>query len=341
MIEADSICRIDPTSRRSRDGPATAAGRQRANNLAVWTELVSVAAFGIVLVAVGLASGGGEGVHNLTSTSPVDASGYWALFGPFAGTVVLGAFTFTGFDSAAALADETQNPQRAVPLGIIRASVAAALMGLLFLIGVTVAGQGDWAAIGAAASPVGHIAQDRLGSVLGNTFIVFVAIAIFANSMLQTMVASRLIWAISRDNRFPGSSIFHRVQKASGTPANAIMLATLIEIVVIVGFTTFSDLIASVLIPVGVYGVISVAYLFRRSRFPVMPGAFSLGRFDLAAALGACAWTVLILVLVIGREENHKPALVAAGVFASGLIWWAVLRFTAPRRLLHEGERAK
>ncbi|WP_155349393.1 hypothetical protein [Acrocarpospora pleiomorpha] len=49
---------------------------------------------------------------------------------------------------------------------------------------------------------------------------------------------------------------------------------------------------------------------------------------------------MLVLVLMIGREENHKPALVAAGAFASGLAWWVA----APRRLPHgsvEGERAK
>ncbi|GAA1018373.1 hypothetical protein Aple_074650 [Acrocarpospora pleiomorpha] len=46
--------------------------------------------------------------------------------------------------------------------------------------------------------------------------------------------------------------------------------------------------VVSELIPVGVNGVISVAYLFRGSRLPVMSGTFSLGRFDLAAALGAC-----------------------------------------------------
>lgn len=306
----------------------------RVNNLAVWTELFSVAVFGIVLIIIGLATSDGGGVSNLGSTAPVGDAAYWGLFGAFASTIVLGTFTYTGFDSAAALSDETRDPQRSVPLGIVRASVLSAGMGMLFLIGITMAARGDWAGIGEAASPVGFIAQDRLGSALGNVFIIFVVIAVFANSMLQTMVASRLIWAISRDGRFPGSSIFHRVQPQSGTPANSIMLAAVIEVIIIIGFNKFTDLIvASALIPVGVYGVISVAYLVRRSRFPVRAGAFSLRQFDLPVAVGACVWTVLVLVLMIGRPENHKPALIAAAVFASALVWWAILRIWAPQRL--------
>lgn len=249
-------------------------------------------------------------------------------------TVVLGAFTFSGFDSAAALSDETEQPQRAVPLGIIKASVASAFLGMLFLVGITVAGRGGWDVIGAQASPVGYIAQDRLGTVIGDLFIVCVAIAVFANSLLQTTVASRLIWAISRDGRFPASHVLHRVQKRSNTPANAILLATAVELVVIVFLQRLNDLlVASALIPIGVYGSVAVTYVIRRSRFPVQPGGFSLGRWDQPVAIAAVVWSVLIAILLVGRPENYKSAVIAVAVFASGLVWLAALRIFAPDRL--------
>lgn len=305
------------------------------NNLAVWTELFSVAVFGLVFVVIGLVSAEpGAGTGGLWSSDPVGDAGYWGLFGAFFGTVLLGAFTFTGFDSAAALADETQEPHRAVPTGIIRAVVISAVIGMLFLLGITLAAPGDWEAVGGATSPVGFIAQERLGIVLGNVVIIFVAIAIFANSLIQSTVASRLIWAISRDGRFPASGIFHRVQSSTGTPINAIALVAVIEIGIAIAFTRLSDLVAaSALIPAAVYLVICVAYVLRRSRFPVHPGGFSLGRFDLPIALAACAWSLFLMVLLVGPEENHKPAAIAAGVFASGLAWWLVLRIFAPDRL--------
>jgi amino acid transporter len=256
------------------------------------------------------------------------------LFGSFASTVVLGAFTFSGFVSAAALSDETQNPQRSVPLGIIRASVASAVLGMIFLIAVTMAGRGSWGAIGGEASPVGFIAQNRMGTALGDIFIVCVAIAIFGNSLLQTTIASRVIWAVSRDDIFPASHVFHKVNRRMGTPANAILLAMVCEIVVALLLTHLSLLlVASSLIPVGVYGAVTVAYLVNRKRFPVQSGGFSLGRFDVPVTVAALAWSIFLVVLLAVPKANHKPALVAIGVFASGLIWWAILRIFAPERL--------
>lgn len=307
----------------------------RTNNVAVWTELASVGVFAIVFLIIGLvAAEAGGGVDSLGSTEPAAAENYWGLFGAFFGTVLLGAFTFTGFDSAAALADETEHPYSAVPKGIVRATVLSAVMGMLFLIGITVAAPGDFTAVGEAASPVGFVAQERLGTFLGNVVIVSVMIAIFANSLIQTTVASRLIWAISRDGRFPASGLFHRVAERTGTPMNAILLAAGLQVLVAVFFTRLSDLIAaSALIPVGVYLVISVAYALRRKRFPVAPGGFSLGRWDGPVAIGAIAWGVFLIVLLVGPEANHKPALIAAGIFASGIVWWLILRVIAPERL--------
>jgi amino acid transporter len=314
---------------------ASTRATTRTNNVAVWTELASVGIFAIVFLIIGLvAAEGGGGVDSLGSTDPVGSADYWGLFGAFFGTVLLGAFTFTGFDSAAALADETEHPYSAVPKGIVRATLLSALMGMLFLIGITVAAPGDFEAVGGAASPVGFIAQERLGTFLGNVVIVSVMVAIFANSLIQTTVASRLIWAISRDGRFPASGLFHRIAERTGTPVHAILLAAALETVVAIFSTRLSDLIAaSALIPVGVYLVISVAYALRRHRFPVEPGGFSLGRWDGPVAIAASLWGVFLIVLLVGPEENHKSAAIAAGIFASGIVWWLVLRLFAPHRL--------
>jgi amino acid transporter len=317
---------------------ASTRSTAKVNNVAVWTELASVAVFGVILAVIGLVSGEhGGGVSSLSSREPIGPHDYWYIFGAWFSTVLLGAFTFTGFDSAAALADETQRPYDAVPRGIVRATVLSAIWGMIFLLGITLAATGDWAKVGAAASPVGFVAQDRLGSFLGDVVIVSVMVAIFANSLIQTTVASRLIWAISRDGRFPASSVFHGVHRRTKTPVNAIALATAIEIVVASFFTRLTDLIAaSAIVPVGVYLVISIAYLARRDRFPVQPGGFSLGKYDLPVAVTAVAWGTALMVLLIGPDANHKSAEIAAAIFASGLVWWVALRIFAPERLRAE-----
>lgn len=39
------------------------------------------------------------------------------------------------------------------------------------------------------------------------------------------------------------------------------------------------------------------------------------------------------MVLLIGPKANHESAEIAGAIFASGLVWWAVLRVFAPDRL--------
>lgn len=308
----------------------------RVNNVAVWTEMGSVTVFGLVLIVVGLVSAKhGGGLHSLGSTAPVSSAGYWAMFGSFFGVVLAGAFTYTGFDSAAALADETERPHQAVPRGIVRASVLSAVLGMLFLLGITIAAPGgQWKAIGAAASPVGLVAQNRLGTVVGDVVIVFVMIAIFANGLIQTTVASRLLWAMSRDGLFPASKVFHKINRHTETPVNAIVFAMVVEMLFAIFAGQLSDLfVASALVPVGVYFVISLAYVFRRNRFPVHEGGYSLRRLDLPVALGAVAWSVLLIIWLVVPSANHKSVYFALGIFASGGLWWLCLRLFAPDRL--------
>jgi amino acid transporter len=302
------------------------------NNIAVWTEVCSIAVFGVVLLVIGIfLPRGGGGVASMWSTGTIPASGYWYIFGPFFGTVVLGAFTFTGFDSAAALSDETQSPHKTVPQGIMRATLLSAGMGMLFLIGVTVAAKGNWAELGAASSPVGDIAQSRLGKPLGDVVIIAAMIAMFANSLIQTTVASRLVWSISRDRRFPASSIFHRLTGVSKIPTNAIILCLIIETLFAVFSAKLSQLIAaSAMIPVG---LICVAYLMRRHLYPVPDGGFSLGRWDKPVTIAAIAWSVILTVLLVGQPANLKSTEITVAIFVSGAVWWLVLRITRPRVL--------
>ena len=52
---------------------------------------------------------------------------------------VMGLTTLVGFDAAANLAEEAKNPYRTVPRAIVGSVVAAGVLGLLFLIALTVA----------------------------------------------------------------------------------------------------------------------------------------------------------------------------------------------------------
>ncbi len=53
--------------------------------------------------------------------------------------MIMGLATLVGFDAAANMAEEAKDPFRSVPRAIVGSVVAAGVLGLLFLIALTVA----------------------------------------------------------------------------------------------------------------------------------------------------------------------------------------------------------
>ena len=106
---------------------------------AVGLELAIVVVLVIALVAVMLFTGSGD-VDNLTSRGvTADAPDYFGLGGGLMAGMLMGLLTLVGFDSAANLAEEAKDPFRSVPRAIVSSVVAAGVLGLVFLIALTLA----------------------------------------------------------------------------------------------------------------------------------------------------------------------------------------------------------
>jgi amino acid transporter len=83
----------------------------------------------------------------------------------------MGLATLAGFDSAANLAEEAKNPYRSVPRAIVGSVVAAGVLGLVFLITLTVA-IGSIPSVTDSDSPVAAIIRDQLGPVTERIFLI-------------------------------------------------------------------------------------------------------------------------------------------------------------------------
>ena len=90
---------------------------------------------------------------------------YFAIGGGLMLAMIMGLTTLVGFDAAANLAEEAKDPFRSVPRAIVGSVVAAAVLGLVFLIALTVAID-DIPAVSASESPVAAIMRDQLGPVM-------------------------------------------------------------------------------------------------------------------------------------------------------------------------------
>lgn len=278
------------------------------NSAAVVTEVIGIVGLTIALLVAAAISGKGS-VSNLGSTGIVDGGhGYFSYNGPFMLALLLGAYTIVGFEASANLAEETEDPRRVVPKAMIRATATSAVVGLVFLIALTVA-MPNVTAISNSTTPVTAIMTAQLGSTFERFFLVFAVVSLFANGLVIMLSGSRMVYAMSRDGRFPGHMLFGRVSEESKTPiwSTLLIFVGLTAIVFAVGgnpesLTTLFT--AATILPALIYLATTVLFLVVRKQLHEVPGLFSLGR-----------WQVTVAILSIGWLLFELSALVLPSVF--------------------------
>lgn len=304
----------------------------RINSIAVGTEVVGIVGLTILLVVVGAIKGDLHWGH-LFSHGTVSSHGWWSYgsashASPLLLAFLLGSFTIVGFESAANLAEETEDPHRTIPRSMWTAVALSGVIGFGFLIALTAASN-DIGALTQSGTPVADIIEHILGNVVGKIFLVFVTFSIFACGLVIFITCVRVTWAMSRDQRFPGASIWREVSTAHGTPLRAtVMVGVVIEIVLAV-FATRQDALfklfsAATLLPCLIYLATVILYLASRRRLPHYAGAFSLGRWELPVVVLALVW--LLFELSIFRDSSFKDPWIYSGVMvAIGLVYLAGL----------------
>lgn len=314
---------------------------ERLNNTAVVAELGGMVALTLLLLIVG-GIAKAFNVANLFDTGAASSTDYLSFgtltqVGPWMMGTLLGAFTIVGFESAANLAEETKNPQRVVPRAMWQAVVASGVLGFLFLVVVTLLA-GDPVELAKSATPIADVVSRVLGPVVGNILLVLVVVAIFACGMVILMTGSRLVWAMSRDGRFPGHTVLRRVSPRTRTPLAATAMVFGVGQVILAIFALqtnalFTLFSAATLLPAVIYAATVLLYLIRRRRLPLSTG-FTLGRFEIPVIVLASAW--LIFELLIFRDasfaESWRYVLVMIAIGALYLVY-LLIRHGGPRGL--------
>ncbi|MCO6007165.1 amino acid permease [Actinoallomurus purpureus] len=290
------------------------------NGSAVGLELVLVVVVSIALI-IAVAITGNGAVDNLTSRGVTEnAHGYFAVGGGLMLAMIAGLATLVGFDAAANLAEEAKDPYRSVPRAIVGSVVAAGLLGLLFLISLTVAID-DIARISASGAPVAAIMRDQLGPVMERTLLVAITFAFFGAGMVIMAACSRIVFAMSRDSRFPAHRLMRRVDPRTHTPVPATILIFVVGgflMVALPGAALLELITASTILPAIIYGLTVTLYLAVRRRLGRKKGAFDLGRFELPVAIGALVWSVASLFFLVTPATAFVPVLIVVGLLLAG-----------------------
>jgi amino acid transporter len=299
------------------------------NSSAVVIELTIVVGFSIALIIAVVVTGhGSEG--NLVTRGVAPRTDYFAIGGGLMDAMILGLATLVGFDSAANLAEEAKDPYRSVPRAIVGSVIAAAALGLLFLVALTVAIK-SVPRISESDSPVATIIRDHFGSATEKVFLVGITLAFFGAGIAIMTACSRLVFAMSRDGRFPAHRLMQRVNPRTHTPIPATIMIFVVGVVLMIvlpGGALLELIIAATILPAIIYGATIVLYLVVRKRLDRREGAFNLGRFELPIAISALLWVGCALFVLMSPGEAGVPDLIVVGlIVAGGLFLLGLLKF--------------
>jgi amino acid transporter len=291
--------------------------------VAVELGIVVVLVIGLALVMIGSRSGH---LENLTSRGiTAGSSNYWAIGGGLMAGMIMGLTTLVGFDSAANLAEEAKDPFRSVPRAIVGSVVAAGVVGLLFLIALTIAIK-DVGAVSNSGSPVAAIIRAQLGPIAERILLAGIAFAMFGAGMVVMAACSRQVFAMARDARFPAHGLMRRVNPKTQTPVPATILILVVGVVLMLalpGLALIKLIIGSTILPALIYGGIVILYLSVRKRLEHKQGGFSLGRFELPVAITALIWVAFAVFVLVTPADAFVPTLIVLGLIVVGAIYFA------------------
>ena len=302
---------------------------------AVGLELIIVVVLAVALFIAVAVTGEGS-VSNLISRGVAEgAPNYFAIGGGLMAAMIMGIATLVGFDSAANMAEEAKNPFRSVPRAIVGSVVAAGVLGLVFVVAVTIAID-NIPKVSASESPVAMILRDQLGPVMERTLLAAIAFAFFGAGLVTLATCSRMVYAMARDERFPAHQLMRRVNPRTQTPIPATILPVVVAIglmAVLPGDALLEMLTVGGVIGAVLYGAIVVLYLGVRKRVGRQEEAFDLGRFEMPVAICAMVWSVVVVFVLVSPPEASTAVLISVGILVAGGVYFAYV-FISNREVL-------
>ncbi len=247
-----------------------------------------------------------------------------------------GVLLFTGFESAAPLAEETKDPRRAIPRTVLISIVVVGLIWTLVGYSSVVAWHGDVAAMGAGDNPF-FVVADQLAGWAWMVLAFALLNSAIAGALAGQNAGARVLYALGRAELLPPA--LGRVHRTYRTPALALTLIFVLNLAVSlalgawlgpIGAFSFIGLFVTlgviVLYVMGNLSVIKLYWTRYRDEFNVIKHGFlpllasailvvglyysvvpwPVWPFNLAVIIVA-AWLVLgvVLAAVLGRSKRE------------------------------------
>ena len=264
----------------------------------------------------------------------------WPYWWAFVVGLLQAQWTFTGYDASASVSEETIDPRRRAPWGIVMAVVVSSGVGYLLLIALTLAIT-DIPSVVNARDAAGNevpaviaILSRALGERAGALTAALAAVAMWFCGLSAVTWTSRVIYAFARDGGMPGAAVLKRVSAAHLTPAPAIWLSVAVAFAATISAGTYA--VVTSFSVIGLYiAYIAPVYLAWRTRgSPAEPprGPWHLGRFGAAINLVAMIWVAFITV-ILAIPDHMRAGKTMVGVTLALAVWYLAIerrRFCGP-----------
>jgi amino acid transporter len=307
----------------------------RLNNVAVIAEVIAAL---LIALAVLIAVFAKHGHHamSLTNTGGVHGAAVW---GGVMGSLALGLFSLTGFESAADMSEEAVGATGSVPRAVIGSLAGSGIVGFIALLCFALATP-DIAKVAASGSPVVDIISYWFGGTATRILVIFPLLAVLGTALAVVAIQGRLMFALARDHVAPGSTLLRKVNGHTKTPVAAIIVGTVLSAAVLLyayfQASAFNVLVgATSILPYVVYLMLIVAYAVRRRALSHLhtPGAYTLGRWAIPVFAVTFLWLVFALGVLTIPSDFHNADGVVGGVLVLAGLWYA----TGLRRRLKTG----
>lgn len=224
---------------------------------------------------------------------------------------VLTFFAFIGFEDTINVAEECKNPQVTIPVALLLATAAAAI--LYIAVAITAVSVVPWAELAAAPAPLGAV-MDRAAPNFPPGVLVGITLFAVANTALVNYVtASRLIYGMARQDLLPAA--LGRVHAGRQTPHIAILvlLLVLVPLALMGSITELAS--ATVLLLLFVFMVVNAALAVLKRR----PGEPT-GAFELPIAVPIFGAAVCAILIAFRVSTGTWQAPVIAGVLLGAIV---------------------
>lgn len=277
-----------------------------------------------------------------------DNSTAWSLYNQTefpTGIAMLTSFlgviwAMSGYDSPFHLSEECSNASVAAPRAIVMTSTFGGLIGWLFMLAIAYTTV-DLDEISADPQGLGQPFVSFLAQILKSKLLnAAIALTIISSYFMGEscmLAASRVTYAYSRDNLFPLSKYWKKVNPLTQTPVNAVWINLLLGQLFLLLMFAGDTAIGAIFSVGGISGFVSftmptlLKITYARSFFK--PGPWNLGRWSQPIGYVSVAFvTVMIPILcfptVRGKDltpdQMNWTVLVYFGPMLMALIWFLV-----------------